>query len=212
MASSHHGRSGDDVDGTEPIAIAADGLGPAIGAAIRTARTRAGMSATGLAERSGLSQPYLSQLENGRSSPSIQTLYRIANALELSPQDLLPPSGDEAIVSRAGSGRAAPIEEDPGVAVARVLVGSPDKLIQAQEVTAGAGQTLGGWFEHDGEDLVFLVEGTIDVALGTGRVIRLEAGDAVWYPSTIPHRWERVGDADVRIVVVSAAVPERRGG
>jgi transcriptional regulator with XRE-family HTH domain len=190
-----------------------DLIGPAIGSAIRGARGRAGLSMTDLAKRCGLSQPYLSQLENGKASPSIHTLYRIANALDLTPQDLLPPSGGAPfVVSRAGSDGATPIEHRDDAALARVLVGSPDRLIQAQEVTATGDQSLGGWFEHDGEDLVYLVEGVVDVTLSTGHSVRLHAGDSVWYSSQIPHQWSRVDGADARILVISAAVPGRDPG
>ncbi len=44
-----------------------------------------------LAERSGLSQQYLSGLESGRRNPTIVTLYEIATALGVSHVDLLRP-------------------------------------------------------------------------------------------------------------------------
>ena len=183
---------------------------PAIGSAIRAARRRAGMPMTTLAERAGVSQPYLSQLENGRNNPSIQTLYRIANALDLSPQDLLPDDPDRVVLSRAGGPVRTTIEDRPDAAVARVLVGAPDKMIQAQEVTAEPGQYLGDWFEHDGEELVYLVEGEIEVELRSGRSERLAPGDAIWYAASTPHRWRSVGTQTARILVLNAAVPRGR--
>lgn len=44
-----------------------------------------------LAERSGFSQQYLSDLENGRRNPTIVTLYEIAQALEVSHVELVRP-------------------------------------------------------------------------------------------------------------------------
>jgi len=41
-----------------------------------------------LAELAGLSQPFLSQVENGRAQPSMESLYRIATALGTTPQAL----------------------------------------------------------------------------------------------------------------------------
>ena len=182
----------------------------AIGSAIRAARRRAGMPMTTLAERAGVSQPYLSQLENGRNNPSIQTLYRIANALDLSPQDLLPGDPDRVVLSRAATAGRTTIEDRPDAALARVLVGAPDKMIQAQEVTAEPGQYLGDWFEHDGEELVYLVEGEIEVELRSGRSERLAPGDAMWYSASVPHRWRSVGERTARILVFNAAVPRGR--
>jgi transcriptional regulator with XRE-family HTH domain len=44
-----------------------------------------------LAERSGLTQQYLSDLERGKRNPTIVTIYEIAQALEVSHLDLVTP-------------------------------------------------------------------------------------------------------------------------
>jgi ribosome-binding protein aMBF1 (putative translation factor) len=46
----------------------------AIGSSVRQARLRTGLSTRELAQRASLSQPFLSNIENGRSSPSVATL------------------------------------------------------------------------------------------------------------------------------------------
>jgi DNA-binding XRE family transcriptional regulator len=121
-------------------------LGSVLGRSLRAARRRAGLTMDSLAEMSGVSQPHLSQMENGRVSPSISTLYRLANALGVSPQQLLPNMAeDELQVIPSGSVPTTPIVDSPSAALARVLVGSPDKLLQAQEVTVSPGQDLGQW-------------------------------------------------------------------
>jgi transcriptional regulator with XRE-family HTH domain len=57
-------------------------------ARIRRAR---GWTQEELAERSGLSQQYLSGLERGRRNPTIVTIYELAVALEVSHLDLVQP-------------------------------------------------------------------------------------------------------------------------
>ena len=54
-------------------------------------RKERGLTQEQLAERSGLSQQYLSGLEGGRRNPTIVTLYEIANALGVSHVDLVRP-------------------------------------------------------------------------------------------------------------------------
>lgn len=163
-----------------------------------------------MAERAGVSQPYISQLENGKASPSINTLYRVANALGVTPQDLLPDGDDTTVVVRAGTGSARPIEDRPESALARLLVGSPDTVLQIQEVTAEPDQDLGGYFDHDGEEFVHVLDGAISVTLHGRPSIDLGPGDAVWYRATTPHRWIRTGDGTARLLVVSAAVSRPR--
>ena len=192
-----------------PNSTASDVIERAIGAAIRSARLAAGLSMTALAEQCGVSQPYLSQLEHGKGSPSINTLYKIANALGVSPQDLLPDETDDVVVIRRDSRPATPIEDRADAALARVLHGAPEALLQVQEVTVNPDQYLGGFFDHEGEEMLYVLDGAVSVEIGTRPPTELEVGDAVWYAATLPHRWTRVGDRPARMLVVSATVPKR---
>ena len=54
-------------------------------------RMEKGLTQEQLAERSGLSQQYLSGLERGKRNPTIVTLYEIASALGVSHVDLVRP-------------------------------------------------------------------------------------------------------------------------
>ncbi|HEY9214249.1 MAG TPA: helix-turn-helix transcriptional regulator [Ancylobacter sp.] len=48
-----------------------------------------------VAERSGLSQQYLSGLERGRRNPTVITLYELARALDVSHVELVRPSSED---------------------------------------------------------------------------------------------------------------------
>jgi transcriptional regulator with XRE-family HTH domain len=191
-------------------------LGSVLGRSLRAARRRAGLTMDALAELSGVSQPHLSQMENGRVSPSISTLYRLANALGVSPQQLLPNMAqDELQVIRAGSVPTTPIVDSPSAALARVLVGSPGKLLQAQEVTVSPGQDLGQWFQHEGEEFIYVATGSILIELLGRSSGELAAGDCAWYPSSLEHRWQLAGDESARLIAVSAVAgrrPSHSGG
>jgi transcriptional regulator with XRE-family HTH domain len=193
-----------------------DALGRAIGRTVREARMRAGLTMSALAQRCGVSQPHLSQLENGKVSPSIATLYRLANALGLSPQELLPPEVDgpaePSWVVRAEATKSTPISEVPGAAGAQVLIGSPDKLIQVQKVIANPGDDLGSWFVHDGEEFLYVLAGQVLIELDDGRASELSAGDSASYASTVSHRWTRVGEEQVQILVVNTTRPKAHNG
>ncbi len=62
---------------------------PDAGLAIRHFRQTVGLSQDGLADRMDVSASYISYLESGKRYPSIGMLIRIANALEISPGDML---------------------------------------------------------------------------------------------------------------------------
>ena len=66
---------------------------PDVGAYIRDQRRKAQLSLRKLAERSGVSNPYLSQIERGLRQPSAKILKGIATALEVSAETLFTQAG-----------------------------------------------------------------------------------------------------------------------
>ncbi len=61
----------------------------ALGKAITIRRVELGLSRNDLRDRSGLSYPYVAELEKGLKSPSSKALDAIARALEVRPHELL---------------------------------------------------------------------------------------------------------------------------
>lgn len=64
-----------------------------LGDFIRDQRTSAELSLRKLADRAGVSNPYLSQVERGLRRPSAEILQRIAKALEISSETLYVQAG-----------------------------------------------------------------------------------------------------------------------
>jgi transcriptional regulator with XRE-family HTH domain len=56
-----------------------------LGQILREAREKAGLSQEQLAFRAGVDRTYISQLENDKKSPTVQTLFRICRAMKESP-------------------------------------------------------------------------------------------------------------------------------
>ncbi len=70
------------------VSTAASDMASDIGSFIRSQRETAHVSVRQLAERSGVSNPYLSQVERGLRKPSADVLNQIAKALRLSAEVL----------------------------------------------------------------------------------------------------------------------------
>jgi transcriptional regulator with XRE-family HTH domain len=62
-----------------------------VGRNVRAARVERGMTQERLADVSGFSQQYISDLERGRRNPTIVSLYELAQALSVTPIELLKP-------------------------------------------------------------------------------------------------------------------------
>ncbi len=56
-------------------------------------------------------------------------------------------------------------------------------------------------YAHEGEECGMILEGTFAGVVGDQEII-LEAGDSVYFDSAVPHRWENIGDKEVRAVWV----------
>src|ERR671917_895157 len=68
-----------------------------VGSRIRALREHMGLSLRGLAERTGVSAPMLSQVERGDTSPTLAVATRIAAGLELTLSQLLRLDEGEAV-------------------------------------------------------------------------------------------------------------------
>ena len=78
---------------------------PQMGERVRVERARRGLSVRGLAREIGVSASLISQIETGKSQPSVSTLYAITTALGISVEDLFDASGG------ADGGRSGPAPE-----------------------------------------------------------------------------------------------------
>jgi transcriptional regulator with XRE-family HTH domain len=182
---------------------ATDDVRAAVGQAIRRAREGAGLSMRALARASEVSQPFLSQVEKGETSPSLSSLYRLAHALGLPPSQLMPPVSPPRGVSvlRQGEGRELPVSEAPAAASGRLLSGGAGHLLEVVEYRVAPDEDLGGWFESDGEMTVYVIDGEVEVTLEREGSWRLGAGEAISHPADIRHRWAAVGAGQARILL-----------
>jgi transcriptional regulator with XRE-family HTH domain len=71
------------------MTVSFDGVPKRLGAAVRVLRKEAGLSQMALAEKAGLTLNYIGNVERGEKVASVETLVRIARALEINGSELL---------------------------------------------------------------------------------------------------------------------------
>ena len=170
-----------------------------LGRKIRDLRLRRGLTVQQLAEATGLSKGFVSQVENGRTSPSLATLQDLAKSLETSvaylvvEEDLVPyvvRRGERPNMSVNGNGSRV-----------EVLSAQPRRnleLLQA-ELPVGAGTGDKRQFHH-GEEIVLCVEGRVRLACGD-HIVLLEVGDSCHFDGRVPHSIENGGDMPARVFI-----------
>ncbi|MFF1627382.1 helix-turn-helix domain-containing protein [Streptomyces sp. NPDC058272] len=168
-----------------------------VGAAVRRRRRALELSLAVVAERSGLSVPFLSQVENERARPSKSSLERVADALGTTAVELLAAADPACSVDvvRAEAGAEFTTE-----AQVRPLVRGHHQL-HATEFTGDHDE--GRELQHRNDRLMYVADGGVEVE-AEGRAHRLGRGDTLYLTGGVRHRWRATGP-DTRVIVVEVA-------
>ena len=174
-----------------------------VGGRLRELRTERGMSMRALARLSGLSTNALSMIERSRTSPSVSTLYKIADALGVPITAffrLEPPRQD--IVFRKARERtrlAVPRGIWEGLG-GESFIGGVEPLLLTLETGANSGQF---GMLHTGHEFVMCLSGLLEYEVEKARFL-LEAGDTLLFAAQLQHRWRNAYKGTTRILIVLA--------
>lgn len=176
-----------------------------LGAKIRTLRKERGLTLKSLAQLSGLSHPFLSQVERGLARPSMNSLYQISEALGTNASWLLAGSENtrEATVVRASDTSVVPASELGDMDGLRRVVAPEASPFQVVEFT-GAPDTFREYWVHDGFETIYVISGVVDVDLD-GEIFRLEPSDSISYDTRKPHRLRAATGERVKLLMIEAS-------
>lgn len=194
------------------------GMNMEFGSRLRHLRKKRGLTLAQIAEGANLSRSFISQVESGQAAPSIASIKRICDVLEVSLAELFDvhdaensePRSQQDGESAQTADRVRVVRKDrrkafkyPGAKSMNYLL-VPD-LQGKLEVILGVmqpGETseIEAW-SHDGEEFGFILEGTYELTVG-GRSYTLEEGDSIYYSSRLPHSARVIGDHPVRWIWV----------
>jgi transcriptional regulator with XRE-family HTH domain len=152
-----------------------------------------------VADRAGVSESFLSQVERGRASASIASLRRIAGALGVTVADLFEPGGPP---------RPRVLRRDERPSLAFGILGRKLLLTQRPlqhlevfvgELDAGGSTGTEPYAHGDSEELFVVIAGSVQLELG-GDLHELESGDSIDYRSSTPHRVTNVGEERAEVM------------
>lgn len=175
------------------------------GMRIREVRERKGLSLREVARRMGISASALSQIERGLLRPSVNRLFAIAGALDVTVLELFgeteSPTPDAPNMSAAQSyslRRSLEMETvtlDGGVSYRRLSPGRTHG-VDFFESTYPPHSTAGDMHElntHTGFEVGTIVSGELTIDFPKERVL-LRAGDSISYSCALPHRLSNQSD------------------
>jgi len=175
-----------------------------IGKNIKALRLSQNLTIKTLADKAGITKGYLSKVENSDKAPPVSTLLVIAKALGVTVSQLL---GEE-----NAQVRCSLIKKNERMLMARngtvfgysyETLAHPylDKKMEPYILTIPAKSEERSIFQHEGEEMLLVIEGTMRFLYGEDEYI-VETGDCVYFDSSVPHFGRPADDREVKCVMV----------
>ena len=159
-----------------------------VASSLRELREARGISMRALATKSGLSANALSMIERGKTSPSVSTLYKLADALGVSITAFFGTESEKKQIVFIKSDERTRMSFTRGVFEA--LGGEhftgrvePFMLTLESGVASGSHNIV-----HTGHEFVFCLRGQLEYFVEK-QVFELSAGDSLLFASKLRHRW-----------------------
>ena len=170
-----------------------------LGKRIQDLRRRRGLTTGELAARVQVTSGFISQLEHSKTDPSLQTLQRVASALQVSLSYLLLDDDIKPQVIRQSERNV--IHVGNGGLRASILSPLPSRHLELVllELPPGGVSWVKGE-SHDGHECHLVMQGKVRAYYG-GESYLLDVGDSIFWDGTAPHRLENVGEEVAQIVM-----------
>ncbi len=181
-------------------------IAAAVGGRLREVRSQAGLSLERLSKLAGVSRGMLSQIELGRSAPTVTILSRIAATFELPVAAFLAPSAaGNARVAVLRLSESQRLQSADGKFVSRALFpfqGTRKAEFYALTLQPGCSHDSAPHGKGTAENLV-VAGGRLEVDVES-LVYALEAGDSIHFAADVPHSYRNPGsEAATAYLVVS---------
>jgi transcriptional regulator with XRE-family HTH domain len=170
-----------------------------LGKKIEDLRRKRGLTTRELAAGVQVTSSLISQIEHGKTSPSLDTLRRIAKTLGVPLIYLLLEDDLEPQVVHKRDRHVIHLEDSQ--LKASFLSPLPPQDLELVLLELPPGKVA--WTKsrsHEGQECRFVIKGTIRAYYGE-KTYLLEEGDSILWDGTVPHRIENVGDSDAQLLI-----------
>jgi len=172
-----------------------------VGIRLRELREGMNISMRALAARSRLSANALSMIERGKTSPSVSTLYKLADALGVPITTFFgaQASRDRIVFIKAETRTRVPFQGGLWEGLGgEKFVGRVEPFMITVESGASSGLHS---MVHTGHEFVFCLRGHLEYHV-ENQAFDLEPGDSLIFAAHLHHRWRNVGNAVTNALIV----------
>jgi quercetin dioxygenase-like cupin family protein/ribosome-binding protein aMBF1 (putative translation factor) len=178
-----------------------------VGESVKEIREKKALSLQDISQRTGLQVELLMEIEKGKISPPLGSIIKLAKALEMKmgyfisgAEDLpytIVRKNDRKLISRYDSKKS----QTYGYEFISLSPHKKDRHMEPFLVTLEPSDIEEERSTHDGQEFIYVLEGTMEVRLGKETHL-LEPGDAIYYDSTVPHLVKCSGKDKTKILAV----------
>lgn len=194
------------VDPITPMDAQGSSLDRYLGNTIRQLRLENGLTIAEISERAGISRGMLSKIENGVTSPSLETLEQLANSLGVTISRLfrgykLPPNGAQLV--KKGQGLEV-VRRGTKIGHTYHLLAydqGPQKSFEPFLITLEEQGEEFPAFEHPGTEFLHMLEGEMEYRVGD-EIFLMQQGDSLTFRGETPHRPEKPHQLPIRFLSV----------
>jgi transcriptional regulator with XRE-family HTH domain len=184
-----------------------DAVSVNIGDRLRELREARNISMRALATRSGLSANALSMIERGRASPSVSTLYKLADALGVSITSFFGSDTQRQQVAFLKADERRRVSFTRGIFEGlggEQFVGRVEPFMLTLESNANSGPRS---MAHTGHEFVFCLRGELEYQVER-QVYQLSSGDSLLFAAHLKHRWKNIGETVVSALIIISGFEE----
>ena len=174
------------------------------GEKLRQVREHKGYTLKVVAQRAGVSESLVSQIERNHVSPAIDTLLALADVLDINLEFLFEEYRKVKPVKIIKANERASLAEDDIIyeELARPTTPDKDDSIESYVIKIPAGShTHKGSYGLIGRELGIIVKGTAKLTYDSTEYV-LEPGDSVSFSAGVPHTLQNVGECELEAIWV----------
>ncbi|HEX5838617.1 MAG TPA: helix-turn-helix domain-containing protein [Anaerolineales bacterium] len=178
-----------------------------VGERLRELREARNISMRALATRSGLSANALSMIERGKASPSVSTLYKLADALGVSITSFFGSETERKQVVFLKSDARTRMSFTRGVFEGlggEQFVGRVEPFMLTLENSANSGPRT---MSHTGHEFVFCLRGELEYQVER-QIYLLEPGDSLLFAAHLKHKWRNPGRNVASAIIIISGFEE----
>lgn len=177
-----------------------------IGGRLKSLRKSKKMTLKQISEKTDLSISFLSQVEHSKCSITLESLMKISEALDVNPSFFFSNKEESDLNNKIAIHKQHSLQEDMKVSnfTYKDLSGNfPNQTFLPTIVTLQPRNEGGRALAHNGQEFIFVLEGTLTVIFENSEVA-LQKGESLHMESTTPHNWLNKTNEAVKFLYVSS--------